>query len=183
MTNSTHNKSFIDNEKSLHVEQVMGIFPNSIGFGFAYFPEQTLLSHYGVKRISPATNERAMQEIKKLIETYQPSVVVLPAKDGKFNRKRSRVQRLIALVKHYAEEHGIMIKHYSRKDIRLVFKDFNAKSKNEIALQIGMFFPFLKNDVPPKPRAFDPEHYRQGMFDAISLAITHNDTENQADFM
>ena len=162
------------NNELIYVEQVLGFFPNTIGFGFAYFREVQELTDYGMVRISPMSNEKCLERMIKIIKKHNPSVIVLPAHKGKLNLKSRRVQNLINKISTYAQKNEIVIHHYSRDRIRFAFEDFKVVTKHEIAGQIAKFFPHLQRVLPPKPKCYIPEKYYQGMFDAISLALTHN---------
>lgn len=155
------------------IEKTLAIFPNGKGFGYALFVEPYEPKQYGVATIKPTENYRCMRRIDALVETYQPTVILLPTPDGKRNRKRKRVQELLHDISQYAESRNIKILCYSREQIRLVFEQFEARSKLEIAEKICLWMEELERYQPLHRKRYMPEDYYQCMFDAISLFITH----------
>ena len=175
MTNKSDNKAFsINSPYYMYVEQVLGIFPNMKGLGYAFFKEQNSIDDYGIACIRPMSNRKCMERIRAMVKAYQPSTIIIPARSGKFNRKSKRVKRLIKLIYKLGAENDIIVKEYSREEIRYVFNQFGANSKQEISEKIGTLLPELEHKVPKERNFYDPEPYYQGMFDAISLVIAHN---------
>jgi len=154
-------------------ENILALYPNVKGIGYAFFQEEYEPKYYGVSVVKPMNNEKCLKRIVAMIQTYEPSLILIPTPDGKYNRKRKRIQELLQEITLYAKKHNIPAKSYSREQIRLVFEQFDAKSKQEIAEKICIWIPQLEACRPMKRKIFNPEHYYQGMFDAISLAITH----------
>lgn len=155
-------------------EYTLALFPQGKGFGFAYFTEQYEPDHFGIATIKPPDNTRCLKRIDAMIETYKPNLILLPTPDGKRNRKRKRIQELLQQINHYAKRQDITIKTYSREQIRLIFEQFDAYSKLEIAEKICLWMPRLEKYQPPRRKRYMPEDYYQSMFDAISLYITHS---------
>jgi len=156
------------------IEHTLAVFPFGKGFGYAYFENLLEPKHYGIITIKPAENYRCMRRIDALVESYQPNIIILPTPDGKHNRKRKRVQELLKEITDYAKMRDISIRTYSREQIRLVFEQFEARSKLEIAEKICLWMEQLEKYQPMHRKRYMPEDYYQPMFDAISLFITHN---------
>ena len=62
---------------------------------------------------------------------------------------------------------------YAREHIKFVFNGFKAKTKYEISKAITENIPELKKLIKPKRKIWEAESYSQGIFDAVSLGITH----------
>lgn len=158
----------------MYVESIVAIYPNVRGFGYAVFLEENNPKDYGVAIVKPRSNEKYLDRIEAIVRVNNPSVLLLPTPTGKYNRKRERVQSLIEDIEKYAKAHNILVKKYSREQIRTVFEQFDAYSKFQIAEKICMWMPDLEDKRPVYKKLYDSEDYNQGMFDAISLVITHN---------
>lgn len=153
---------------------ILAIFPNVRGYGYAIFPEQDVLKDYGVAVIKLRDHEAYLERIDQMVKVYEPSVILIPTADGKYNRKRERIRALLEKIREYAKKHDIIVKAYSREQIRGVFEVFGAYSKVQIAEKICNWFPELKDRCPERRGLYMNEDYHQGLFDAISLVITHN---------
>ena len=92
--------------------------------------------------------------------------------------KSNRVKKLIKKIIEYASNRDIVVRQYSRVQIRSAFEDFSAVSKYEIAVQIAKFFPHLNKVLSPKPKCYLPQNHYQGMFDAMSLVLSHHFLSN-----
>ncbi len=154
-------------------EHMLALYPNVKGFGYAYFQEEMKLKHYGMSVSHVHDNGNYLKRMEKMIHDFSPKIILIPTVNGKYNRKRSRVQELIGGIAELGKNYGIPVVSYSREHIRLVFEKFGAKSKLEIAEKICTWFPELRKYCPVKRRNYMPESYYQGIFDAISLAIVH----------
>lgn len=153
---------------------VLCIYPNVRGFGYAIFPEQDVLKDYGVAVIRLRDENAYLDRIDQMVKVYNPSVLLIPTPDGKYNRKRERIRALLEKIKSYAKKNDLIIKSYSREQIRGVFEVFDVYSKVQIAQKICSWFPELLNRCPEKREMYKTENFHQGLFDAISLVITHN---------
>lgn len=152
---------------------VIAIYPNVRGFGFAVFLDKNTSKFCGVCNIKIGDMDGLLKKVNRLVETYLPSILILPKAFGKFNKKRERIQAILAQINMYADEKNLKFYTYSREDIRLVFEQKNAKSKHQIANAICEVMPEFSDTCPKINSSWLPENYYQGMYDAISLVFTH----------
>jgi hypothetical protein len=157
-----------------HTENILAVFPQGKGFGYAYFTEQYEPDHFGIATVKPPDNAKCLKRVEAMVLTYQPKLILLPTPDGKRNRKKKRVQELLQQITQYAKKNDIQVRTYSREQIRLIFEEFEAHSKLEIAEKICFWMPKLEKYQPPHRKKYMPEDYYQSLFDAISLFITHS---------
>ena len=153
---------------------ILSIYPNVRGFGYAIFPEQDMLKDYGVAVIRLRDEETYLDRIDQMVKVYRPSLLIIPTPDGKYNRKRERIRSLLEKIRDYAKQHDIVVKSYSREQIRGVFEVFDAYSKVQIAGKLCTWFPELLDRCPERRELYMTENFHQGLFDAISLVVTHN---------
>ena len=152
---------------------VLAFYPNQLGFGFALMENALTLTDYQIVVSRPMSNSYLLKRIKELIVFYEPEIVILEDIETKKSRKSKRVQKLMNLIISYAISHKVPLAFYSREQIREVFLNFKAKSKFEIASTIAQNIPVLKNRLGDKRLIYKAESYAMGIFDSISLAVTH----------
>lgn len=152
---------------------VLAIYPNALGFGFAFMENALTLKDYQIVTARPMSNNTLMSRICDYIDYYEPDIVVVEDYKGKQSKKSKRVTKLIISISEYAQSKNIKTVFYSREQIKFVFSEFNAKTKYEISKTITENIPELKKLLKPKRKLWEAEPYSQGVFDAVSLAITH----------
>ena len=108
-----------------------------------------------------------------MIGFYKPTNIIVPDYKGKYSKKGDRVKNLIHTIVDYSTDQEVQCYHYSREQIRDVFQQFGAVSKYEIATKIIDWFSELESRMPKYRKPWMAEDYNMGMFDAISLILTH----------
>ena len=161
--------------KKRKTDVLIAFFINARGFGIAVMEDAlTVLNAYNVViHQYPIRNRKILTKIKEKIDFYLPSVIILEDAKGYGSRKSKRVKKVISLIEKYAEDQKLVVKKYSRNDIRFVFSSFHAHSKYEIAKVITENIKALPIKLPDKRKSHEPEHYSMSIFDAIALGITH----------
>lgn len=152
---------------------VLAFFPNPLGFGFAFMQNALNLKDYQMVKLRPVNNKATIKRIKEYIEYYEPDIVVVEDYLGKQSRKSQRIQKLIDCIIACAKDKNIEVRQYAREQIRFVFSEFKAKTKYEISKVITENIPELKKLIKPQRKLWESEPYAQGIFDAVSLGITH----------
>lgn len=154
-------------------ERVLGIYPNSYGFGFALMQGALTVIDKGMMKIKPACNTEAMGKIKELIAKYEPERIILEDFESNRSFKSPRIKQLIRSVQSYLKAKDIPASLYSREQIRLVFEIWNAKTRYQIAEVIARNIPKLKMLFFDKPKYPKSEAYSSALFDAVSICICH----------
>lgn len=152
---------------------VLVFYPNYLGFGFAFMQNALTLKDYQIVTSRPISNTKLIKRIRDYIDYYEPDIVVLEDYKGKQSRKSKRVEKLIRSISDYAKTKKIKTIFYAREQIKFVFSEFNAKTKYEISKVVSENIPELKKLLKPKRKLWEVEPYSQGIFDAVSLGITH----------
>lgn len=153
----------------------LAIYPNAIGFGYAVMLNPRNPIDVGVAKVHPIDNLVCLKRIRSLLDKFHPRAIVLQELEGKHSRKSPRVKRLIKDIRRLAENLGVRVYTYSREQIKLVFSEFDrqAVSKYQVAHVIGRYLPELSHRLPKYRKAWMAEDYNMGLFDAVSLLITH----------
>ena len=153
----------------------LAIYPNAVGFGYAVMLNPRNPVDVGVSKVCPINNSVCLKRIRLLIEKFQPQAVIVQELEGKYSRKSPRVRRLIKDIRRLAKNSRVKVFTYSREQIKFVFSEFDqdASSKFQIAHVIGKYLPELAYRLTQYRQPWMAEDYNMGMFDAVSLAITH----------
>ena len=152
---------------------VLSLYPNSRGMGYACIEKPAKLLDSGIITIKPPSNEKILKRVRKFVEYFKPTIVIL--RDfPKFTTYRGRrLEMLLHDIVKIAEEKKIPIHRYGRQQIRDVFEIAGASTKYEISQKLIEQFPILASRAPRVRKLWMDEDYNMGIFDAVSLAITH----------
>jgi hypothetical protein len=151
-------------------ETLISIYPNTMGFGFVILNEKGEILDYGVVSIHPADNEKCFKRIQEIIVYCQPRIIIL--EDYQKSNKSPRIEKLIKNI--YDVNRGKSKIHmFSKQQIKDTFEIFGAKNKYEISRKIVEVYPQLKTKLPDKRKAWEPENYYQGIFDALSMVLVY----------
>jgi hypothetical protein len=152
---------------------VFAIYPNSNGFGFVTMENEKKLIGYGTVRIKPIIcNRKALEQAKKLIDYYRPTIVIMPDSEAKSSRTGKRTRKLILKIMAYADSEKLLVELISRDRIRDVFDIHGAVTKYEIAQFLLAEFKELEPKRPRERKLWTSEDRNMAIFDALSLALT-----------
>lgn len=154
----------------MNKERIFSIYANTMGFGFVVLSDRGEILDYGVVSVRPVCNDVCLKRIKEIISYFQPEILIV--EDYEKSHKSVRVKKLIDKICEYGKD-GLKVFKYSREQIRNTFDVFGARNKYEISKRISEAYPQLKSKLPEKRRTWEPENYYQGIFDAMSLVLTH----------
>lgn len=159
-------KSFIPNET------VLSIYVTSRGFAFVLFEGPQSPFDWGVREfVTPYRNEKSVDAVSKLMEQYQPSVLVIEDFSDDPCRRTMRVRRLYQSLSRLAEKHVIDVHRISRAAVRESFYTVDARTKHEIALIIAKRIPAFAIRIPPVRKPWMSQDSRQSLFDAAALGL------------
>ncbi len=151
---------------------VCAIYPNANGFGYVYLDNEGKLVYYGSVRISPISNWKILERIKKSLDYFQPRIIVLLDPESKSSRTGKRTKKLLKKITDYAESENVPVVKYSRDQIRDAFEIRGAFTKYEISKFLLTKFPELEPKRPRERKKWESEDRNMAIFDALSLALT-----------
>jgi Holliday junction resolvasome RuvABC endonuclease subunit len=153
---------------------VLSLFPNRRGLGYVCLDvvERKILES-GVANVRPISNERVIARIKRFIEFHTPTIIIVRDPKERTIKGTIRLSELNTLIDNCAKTKHTPVYRYTRRQIREVFELFGANNKDEIAKQIIEWFDELAPLAPKIRKPWMDEDYHMGVFDAMSLAITH----------
>jgi len=152
---------------------ILALFPNRWGIGYAIFNTPKDLVDFGIGYVQPVNNKRSIARVKKYLDYFKPDIVLIRNIPSSSIKKCKRTNKLISAISKIVQSEGLSIHQYSRSQIKDVFQQFDVSSKFEISKKIIEWFPYLESRAIPKRKKWMTENSNMGVFDAISLGITH----------
>ena len=149
---------------------IIAIHPNTSGFGYVILNEKGEVLDYGVSVIRPIQNNKCINKIQEILRYYKPNTLLI--EDHEHSNKSDRVKELMQQIAHGVYPDTKIIR-YTKKQIRDTFEIFGAANKFEIAKKIVEAYPQFKSKLPHKRKPWQAENYYQGLFDALTLVLTH----------
>lgn len=151
---------------------VLAVHPASKGFGWVVFEGDGPVD-WGIATARSNHNARAMKRFSRLLDQYEPSVLVLEAFEGPDAHRSERIQTLAKEMQGTAAGRGIDTYVYRRADVGRILCSDPAATRQEIARATIERLPFLEPRLPKERRLWTSEDARQPLFDAVALAFTH----------
>lgn len=145
-------------------------------FGYAAFQGQRMLLEWG-QRYYPAVGdverEIAQRRISKLLNGITPDLILL--KQERWDRAHHDIHLAnpLAALQSEADRHSIPIRLIRENTIRATFEVFGCRTKPDIAAAVASLFPELLRIVPPQRKAWQTEHARMSIFDAVALGVAY----------
>ena len=159
-------------------ELILSLYFNAIGFGFVLMKNPLEVIEKGMICITPIDNTEVLKKVKHLIRRLKPKRIIIEDHTGNYSNKSKRVVEVLKAIQKYSNQKGLKLSSYSREQIRLVFSNWHAESRYEIAEVISRNVEAFTNLLFDKPKYPKTEHFRSAQFDAASLGITHYYIEN-----
>ena len=154
-------------------ERVLAFYFSTLGFGYSYMNSPIEVIDKGMLCITPVNNAKTLMHVKRLVKKLKPECIVIEDSRGELSYKSIRIKTLLKNVERFTKQKGIVCYKYSRSQIRMVFSNWNAKTRYEIAKVIARNVWAFSNILFQKPKYPRIESYRSVLFDSASLAITH----------
>jgi RNase H-fold protein (predicted Holliday junction resolvase) len=151
--------------------RLLALDPTSTGFGFIVLEGDELID-WGVNGVKGDRNKESLRKIGRLIDRYQPDVLVMEHYDRKSRRRTMRTKELIEELKRLAQRRGSQPGTISQSQIQVAFEQCGAITKHQIAVEIAKRFPELLPSLPPLRKPWKSEDKRMSIFDAAALAVT-----------
>ena len=159
------------------MKTILALQPNAKQIGYSLFEGSTLVD-WGAKdcrseKTRPRLSHARLAFLGRLIDRYDPSVIVLPT--GTKLRRTAR-NRFLRIIRRELSQYPNAIVTFSRHDIRKAFAPslkVRKPSKQAIMQLLVKWFPELEAVLPKPRRVQDDQDYRTPMFDAIALAVTY----------
>jgi hypothetical protein len=140
-------------------------------FGYAVFEPPKRLLDFGVKRFASA--ETAVARMDSLFTRLRPTVLLLRAIDKRSRRNRPRTREVLRLLRRVAKRSSVQITSVREREMKNYFCRQAKRTKYQIASSLAVAFPDLLWKLPPRRKAWQAEHSRTPIFDAVALAVAY----------
>ena len=138
--------------------------------GYVVFEGPMHLLDYGVIRLRPSVKH--VERVQSLLESFQPSVIVLRQIARGSIRDRVVGRVAVRSIRRKAKSISIPLVLVSRAQIVRLFRQHVKPTKHEIANVIAACFTELSWRLPPRRKPWKPEHYNMCLFDSAALGLT-----------
>lgn len=153
-------------------KRVLALAPCRRGIAFAVLEGPARVIDWGGRNTKAEGLREVMQDVVRLIEQYDPDVVVLEGPLRRKSRRSARVREVIRGAAAMAARRKIEVLYLSRAQIRAEFCTMGAVTKDQIAVAVARELPAFASLVPPPRKPWMSEHSRISVFDAAALALT-----------
>lgn len=145
-------------------------------FGYAVFEGHRLLLDWGERAYRAVGDEEAAIASKRLdvlLKLFSPSAIVL--KKERWNRVHGNphLQPLAQAILQIACNHSVPIHLVGQDGLRETYMKLGCETRENIAITLARIFPELLWSLPPKRKAWEAEHNRMCVFDAIALGFSY----------
>jgi hypothetical protein len=148
------------------------VYPTARGFGWAAFTSPLSPHTGGLVEVAKDKNVVCLRRIEKLLVDLEPETLVLEAFERRNSARSDRIARLCRSLVALANDRGVELAIYTRKEIETCFASVGARSRFEIAEAIARHVPALAPRLPKKRKAWDAEDRRMALFNAAALVFT-----------
>lgn len=152
---------------------VLAVHPTMRGFGWALLESPSSPLDWGMVSAKTGRSIRLAARFERLLTRYQPSVVVFEEFESGHAKRSEHVRFLCRNFIHLAHCHGAQTHVFSRAAVRGCFSTIGAKTRFEIAQAIAQRIDVFKRWLPRRRLTWMPQDERQGLFDAVALALTY----------
>lgn len=145
-------------------------------FGYAVFEGHRVLLDSGLRfyrAVGEAEAAMANKRLVALLKSFSPSAIVIKRERWDRAQTSSHIRTLVEVVLEISSAHSIPIHLIQHDDVRRTFRNMGCETRDEIATTLAHIFPELVWKIPPKRRAWQSEHPRMAIFDAIALGLTY----------
>ena len=154
---------------ALLLKRVLAIDPTSKGFGYAVLEGPAVLIDWGVKHAKADRNARCLQQVRELIDRYQPDIFVVEDTAAKTSRRCPRVAQLIEKLLLMAAGRDLGTRLISRIQMQRCFSENGPATKRQVAVALVQKFPELEPHLPPVRKPWMSEDERMSIFDAVAF--------------
>lgn len=153
---------------------ILAVYPSSKGVAFVLFEGPDSPFDWGIKEIKGTIkNQTTVEAIERIIDRYQPDVLVIEETRERGSRRTVRIRRLYRSLMHLAHAQVIDVVAYPKRVVRNTFAQVGASTKYEIAQAIARTIPAFSIRLPRVRKPWMSQDSRQSLFDAAALGITY----------
>ena len=170
------------NQTTSTKNRILAVSLSTRGFGYAVMEGESSFVDYGVKLITgDMKNIQSLGKMEKLINYYQPDMLVLQDVNAKGTHRAERIKTLHRNIIALARERKLKTVTFSRIQVRTALLHDSNGTKHDMATTLANQFPDeLASRLPPKRKPWKSEDARMDIFEAVGLAVTFQKTTHLA---
>ena len=149
----------------------LAIHPSTYGFGYALSDGPLSLVNWGLVSAKGDKNAECLRKAEKLLNRYQPDILVLEEFDTKVSRRHLRIRKLCRSLMSLASMRNVPTRIVSRKAVAKNVGLPEDATRYAVARKIAELFPELRHLLPPPRRAWESEDSRMSLEVAATLLI------------
>lgn len=152
--------------------RILAIALTTRGFGYVVMEGQNTLIEYGGTVVNGDKNAKCIAKAKKLMDFYQPDVLVLQDVEAKGSRRAPRIKILHRQIVELAGKRKLKVTTFSKSQLLKLLLGDEKGTKHDMAQKLANDFPDeLASRLPPKRKAWKSQDGRMDVFDALALAV------------
>ena len=152
---------------------VLGVHINTFGFGWVLFEAPQKLVGWGMVRERAGRDVKLTDSFKRLIDRYEPGVLVFETFEDGESLRRPRIQALYRTFLAEAKTLKVQACVFDRDAIRHAFTKFGAQTRGEIARVIADRIESFGHRQPGAREVWNTLDPHQCLFDAAALVVTY----------
>jgi hypothetical protein len=145
-------------------------------FGYAAFEGHKTLLDWGL-RFYPAIGEAEAALLSKrlaeLLKMFSPEAIVVTRERWDRAETNSHMRILREAILSTSAAHSVAVRALEQNQVRQSFQPMGCETRYEIAAALTRIFPELLSDLPPARLAWQSEHGRMPIFDAVGLGLAY----------
>jgi hypothetical protein len=141
--------------------------------GFAVFEGSRNLLDFGTTVLPSVPAEFAVNRFSDLLRISLPSIIVVRKDRWENISSDSNTRHSIEILTRESKTRGIQIQMLEQSAMNITFRNLGCETKAEISTALARIFPELVWQLPPRRKAWESEHPRQSVFDAIALGLAY----------
>lgn len=154
-------------------ELILSIYLPARGFAFVLFETPSTAVDWGTRELrGSGKHENCIEAVGKLLEKYQPDIVIIEEWRVRGSTRTERIRRLYRSVETTARKRSVKVISCRRCDVVKCFERLGAKTKHQRAVIVAEHIPEFSYKVPPPRKPWTTEHPRMSLFEAGALVIT-----------
>jgi hypothetical protein len=145
-------------------------------FGYAVFEGHRVLLDSGLRfyrAVGEVEAAMATKRLAALLKSFSPSAIVIKRERWDRAQTSLHIRSLVEVMIQGASANSVPICLIAHEDVKKTFRNLGCETRDQTAAALARIFPELVWRVPPKRRAWQSEHPRMAMFDAIALGLAY----------
>lgn len=151
--------------------------------GFAIFEGPRNLLDMGTMVLPSMPDESVRSRFSDLLRLSLPSIIVVRNDRWENMMSDPNTRQFTEVLTNQSKARGIQIRALEQNKVNATFRNLGCDTKADISSALARIFPELVWRLPPERKAWESEHPRQTVFDAIALGLAYwqHETSTVAD--